>query len=174
MKPVCCLGLALLASPILQAQEFTRVQPAGTVRNALVSKSHGVAREIGAAARDFATFRDPRWSLLTMAQIGASSADGVTSLNNLHSCTCFSETGLTRFVVGQHPDAHKYFIAGMLEIGTEAVSAHYFRRYAPSRKWYWRALSSLPQSISLYEHTWASYHNTQIALSCRPPGLQCR
>ena len=69
------------------------------------------------------------------------------------------ETGVSRFFVGQHPDAHKYIVGGAIEIGVEAVTAHYFRNHGPTRKWYWRALWELPQSISLYEHADAAHYN---------------
>lgn len=119
---------------------------------------------MAATARDFVTFRDPQWSALTIAQIGAASADAVTSLNNLHSCPNCSETGVSRFFVGAHPDAHKYIVAGAIEIGMESVAAHYFRNHGPIRKWYWRTLWELPQSLSLYEHAPAARHNTRLDL----------
>jgi hypothetical protein len=164
MKHGSWLAMALLVSPIAYAQQIEKVQPAGTARNELLSKPIGVAREVAATARDFATFRDPQWSALIIAQIGAASADAVTSLNNLHSCPSCSETGVSRFFVGAHPDAHKYIIGGAIEIGVEAVAAHYFRNHGPIRKWYWRTLWELPQSFSLYEHARAARHNTRLDL----------
>lgn len=127
-----------------------------------LSKPVGIAREVGAAARDFATFRDPQWSVLTIGQIGAGTADVVTSLDNLHTCPSCVEVGISRFFVGTHPDAHKYILGGILEIDIEAVTAHYMRNHGPTRKWYWRALWSLPQSLSLYGHTRAAIHNAAL------------
>jgi hypothetical protein len=158
----CWLAMALLLSAFAHAQEIKKVQPAGTFRNALFSRPLGVAREVAATGRDFATFRDPQWSILTIGQIGAASADAVTTLNNLHSRPSYAEIGVSRIFVGRHPDAHKYIVAGIVEIGVEAVTAHYFLNHGPARKWYWRALWMLPQSLSLYEHTRAAHHNAEI------------
>jgi hypothetical protein len=165
--------MALLLSPITQAQQIENVQRVAAVRNAIVSKPLGVAREVAAASRDFVMFRDPQWSILTLGQIGAASADAVTSLNNLQSCPSCSETGVSRFLVGQHPDAHKYIIGGAIEIGVEAVAAHYFRNHGPTRKWYWKALWALPQSFSLYEHARAAQRNAALDLRCFSSGTSC-
>ena len=119
-------------------------------------------------------FRDPQWSILTIGQIGAASADAVTSLNNLHTCPSCSETGVSRSFVGQHPDAHKYIIGGAIEIGVEAVTAHYFRNHGPTRKWYWKALWALQQSFSLYEHARAAQQNAALNLGCFPSGAFCK
>ncbi len=164
MKYVCWLVLALLFSPMARSQQIAGVQLAEKDRNGLLSKPFGVAREVGATARDFVTFRDPQWSALTLAQIGAASADAVTSLNNFHACPSCLETGVSRFFVGQRPDAHKYIVGGAIEIGVEAVTAHYFRNHGPIRKWYWKALWELPQSFSLYEHADAAHYNTTVNL----------
>ncbi len=118
-------------------------------------------------------FRDPQWSVLTIGQIGASSADAVTSLNNLHSCPSCLEIGVSRFFVGQHPDAHKYVVGGAIEIGVEAVTAHYFRNHGPIQKWYWRTLWMLPQSFSLYEHAQAAHHNAALDLKCFSTAPTC-
>jgi hypothetical protein len=165
--------IAFLFSPIAQAQQNVAgpgvsaipievVYPSGTVTNTFLSKPLGIARELGASARDFATFRYPQWSVLTMAQIGAGTADMVTSLNNLRSCPSCLEVGVSRYFVGAHPDAHKYIVGGILEIGIEAVTAHYMRNHGPIRKWYWRALWALPQSLSFYEHARAANHNAAL------------
>jgi hypothetical protein len=159
------LSLVFGFSALARAQEIEKVQPAATVHKALFSKPAGIAGEVGAAARDFATFRDPQWSVLTLAQIGAASADAVTSLNNLHNCASCTENGVPRFLIGSRPDAHKYITAGIFEIGIEAVTAHYFRNHGPIRKWYWRTLWMLPQSFSLFEHSRATQYN--IALNPR-------
>ena len=173
MKQSCWLALALLLSPAASAQQIEKVQPVSAVREAILSKSRGIARETAATSRDLVMFRDPQWSALTIAQIGAASADAVTSLNNLHSCKSCFETGVSRFVVGQHPDAHKYIIAGAIEIGVEAVTAHYFRSRSRARKWYWKALWTLPQSLSLYEHIQAAHHNTALDLNCFSTAPAC-
>ena len=174
MKHCFCLALALLLSPIAWSQQIEKVQPALTVGNALRSKTIGVAREVKTTARDFATFRDPEWSILTIAQIGAASADAVSSLDNLHTCPSCFETGVSRLFVGQRPDAHKYIIGGAIEIGVEAVTAHYFRNHGPIRKWYWRALWALPQSFSLYEHARAAQYNVALDPPCFSSGLLCK
>jgi hypothetical protein len=156
------LAIALLLSACAHAQEIEKVEPAGKFHTALISKPMGFVREIAATGHDFATFRNPQWSVLTIAQIGASTADAVTTLNNLRNCPSYAELGVSRFFVGAHPDAHKYIIAGVVEIGVEAVAAHYFQNHGPVRKWYWRALWTLPQSFSLYEHAQAARHNAEI------------
>lgn len=158
--------MALLLSPIARAQQTEKVQPAVTIRNAILSKLLSVTREVAAVSRDFVMFRDPQWSSLTIAQIGAASADAVTSLNNLHACPSCSEAGPSRFFVGQHPDAHKYIIGGVIEIGVEAVTTHYFRNHGPARKWYWKAVWAAPQSFSLYEHARAAQRNAALNLGC--------
>jgi len=111
--------------------------------------------------------------LLTLAQIAASTADAQTSLANLRRCPNCLETGSSRLVVGAHPDAHKYIIAGIVEIGIEAVAAHYLRNHGPVKKWYWRYVWTLPQSISLYEHTRADFHNAGLQLKCDNTGMNC-
>jgi hypothetical protein len=167
------LAIAFLVSPMAHAQQIVNelgvstmpsgtAHPSGTVSNMFLSKPLGIAREVGAAARDFATFRDPQWSVLTAGQIGAGAADMVTSLNNLHNCPSCLEVGISRYFVGAHPDAHKYIVGGILEIGIEAVTAHYMRKHGLSRKWYWRALWTLPQSLSLYGHARAAIHNAAL------------
>jgi hypothetical protein len=173
MKHACWLLIAFLLSPIAHSQQIEKVQPAATVRNALFSGPMGVAREVGATARDFVTFRDPAWSVLTIGQIGAASVDAVTSLNNFHSCPSCSESGVSRFFVGHRPDAHKYIIGGAIEIGVGAVTAHYFRNHGPIRKWYWKALWTVPQSFSLYEHARAAQHNAALNLGCFSSSPTC-
>jgi hypothetical protein len=133
----------------------------------------GFAHEVKATARDFVTFRDPQWSALTMAQIGAAAADEVTTLNNFRICATCMEIGPSRFFVGQRPDAHKFIVAGVIEIGVEAVAAHYFRSHGPKEKLYWKALRALPQSFSLFEHAQAAYYNATLKLNCSPTVPGC-
>jgi hypothetical protein len=166
MKHAYWLAIALLLSPIAQSQQIEKVQAVTPVRNWLFSKTSGVARQVKTTAMDFVTFRDPQWSVLTIAQIGAASADGVTSLNNLHSCPSCTETGPSTIFVGQRPDAHKYIIAGIVEIGVEAVAAHYFRNRGPKQKLYWKILWELPQSLSLYGHIRGARHNAALDVQC--------
>jgi hypothetical protein len=155
------------------AQELEKVQPTAQVQRGILSVPFGVAHEVKNAARDLATFRDPQWSVLTIAQIGAASADAVTSLNNLQSCPSCTEVGPARNFVGTRPDAHKYMTAGILEIGIEAVTTHYFQNHGPIRKWYWRTLWTLPQSLSFYEHVRATQRNTALNLTCPSTGFPC-
>lgn len=160
-------AFVLLAS-VGHAQEIERVepsakiQPAGAIRSRLISVPRNVAREFKLSATDFVTFRDREWSILTLAQIGAGTADAVTSIENLNHCSSCRETGPSKIFVGEHPDAHKYIIAGVVEISAEAVTDHYLRRHEAPRKWYWRVLWTLPQSLSTYEHARASRHNTTL------------
>jgi hypothetical protein len=154
------LLLVLMIPLVGRAQNFVeKVQPGTTREGLLITKARGLGSELRATARDFATFRDPKWQALTLAQIAAATADGATSLHNLHRCSYCQEIGSSRFVIGRHPDAHKYMLAGLVEIGVEAVAAHYLRHHGPARKWYWRYAWALPQSFSLAEHTRASFHN---------------
>jgi hypothetical protein len=161
MKVACLLVGLLFVPRIAQSQD-------------LISKPIGVIREVKSTARDFATFRDPEWSALTLAQIGASSADAFTSLHNLQNCGNCYESGPSRVFVGRRPDAHKYVLGGAIEIGIEAVTSHYFRNRGPMRKWYWRALWELPQTFSLYEHAHAAYRNSELNLGCSTSAPACR
>ena len=173
MKKILVLAATLLITASVGAQEFVRTQPAGRDHNVFAAASMGLAGATRAAAHDFVTFRDPQWTLLTIAQIAAASADAETSLNVFHRCsTCF-EAGTSRLVVGTHPDMHKYAIAGLVEIGVEAVAAHYLRNHGPKRKWYWRYVWTLPQTFSLYGHTRAAFHNADLKLRCDHTGLNC-
>lgn len=163
MKSSIYATLVLSAAVAARAQEIEKVQPAVAVRSAVVAVPRAIAREYKFSAKDFVTFRDPQWSVLTLAQIGAATADAVTSVNNLNHCNCV-ETGPSRIFIGEHPDLHKYLIAGIVEVSTEAVLAHYFRNHVPSwnRRWYSRMLWTAPQSLSLFEHARASEHNAAL------------
>ena len=160
--------LAVLHPPFARCQQIEKANPPVPPRSELLSKPLGFAREVKATARDFATFRDPQWSALTIAQIGAATADEVTTLNNLRICPTCTEIGPSRLFVGQRPDAHKFIVAGVLEIGVEAVAAHYFRSHGPKDKLYWKALWALPQSLSLFEHAQAAHYNATLKLNCSP------
>jgi hypothetical protein len=167
------LAVALLTASSIRAKEFAGIQPVVREHNVFVAHSRGLAGEIKATARDLSTFRDPRWSLLTLAQIGAAAADAKTSLDNFRQYPSREETGPARLLIGRHPDAHKYVIAGLVEIGVEAVAAHYLRNHIPPQKWYWRYAWSLPQTFSLYQHTRASLHNVRLGIPCDETGLSC-
>jgi hypothetical protein len=167
------LVAALLCSATACAQQIEKPEPTGAVRNELLSRPAAFAQEIVSSAHDLVTFRDPSWSLLTIAQIGAASADAVTSLNNFHACPTCTETGVSRFFVGQRPDMHKYLIGGAIEIAVEAVTEHYLLHHGPTHKWYWRTLWTMPQSISLYEHAQASRHNASLIFACLPQAPHC-
>lgn len=173
MKHCSLLILAIVIASNANAQTFDKVQPAGKVRNVLLAKPIVLADEVAATARDLVTFRDKQWTILTFAQIGAASADAATSLNNLHDCASCQETGASRFFVSRHPDAHKYIVAGAVEIGVEAVTAHYLGNHGPTRKWYWRFVWTLPQTLSLYEHARAANHNAGLNLDCYTTRLHC-
>jgi hypothetical protein len=157
-----CLTLILFMASIAHGQEAKKAPPAGSAHRGLITMPRAVAREFTLSAKDFATFRDPQWSALTLAQIGAATADVVTSMNSLNHCAVCSETGPSHIFVGSHPDVHKYVIAGIVEISTEAVAAHYFRRREASRHWYWRMLWNMPQSLSTFEHARAAEHNAGL------------
>jgi len=162
VKHICGLVLTLLLASIAHAQEIEKPKPAGTAHHASLAVPLAVADQVAIAGRDFATFRDPQWSVLTLAQIGAGTADAVTSLNYMRTCHNCVEIGPSRLFVGQHPDAHKFYTAGAIEITVQAVAAHYFRAHGPIRKWYWRALWAAPQSLSLYEHARAAQKNAAL------------
>jgi len=154
-------------------QQTEKVQPAGKLRSAFLAIPGGVAHEVESAARDLTTFRDRQWSILTIGQIGAGIADAKTSLDSLNGCATCREVGPSRFLIGARPDAHKYIVGGLIEIGVEAVTAHYMLNRGPAQKWYWRVLWTLPQSLSLYEHAQAASNNAGLNLSCDPTGLHC-
>jgi hypothetical protein len=157
----------------VRSQDFAGAHPAGTQNNLFAAITYGLIAETRATGRELATFRDPDWTILTLAQIAAASADAKTSIDNLHRCPGCFESGISRFVVGRRPDTHKYIVAGVIEIGVEAVFAHYLRRHGPIRKWYWRYVWSLPQTFSLYAHTQAAFHNSRLNLTCNSAGLNC-
>jgi hypothetical protein len=183
MNCVSVLVLMFLAVSSAKAQHFEAARWAGKKHGAILAIPRGVGGELGATARDFATFHDPQWEILTIAQIGAATADAETSLYNLRHAPSMREIGISRYVIGTRPDAHKYIIAGIIEITVEALAGHYLRNhysrdnglrnYGPKQKWYWRAVWTLPQSLSIYEHAQATMHNTRVNLGCDPAGLHC-
>jgi hypothetical protein len=162
MRRLCLLLVTFLLPSIVHAQNIEKPKPAGAVHNRAFRVPLAIADQVAITGRDFATFRDPQWSVLTLAQIGAGTADTETSLNYMRTCLHCFEIGPSRIFVGQHPDAHKYFTAGAVEITVEAVAAHYFRTHRLIRKWYWRALWAVPQSLSLYEHARAAQKNAGL------------
>jgi hypothetical protein len=167
------LAATLLSTVSVNAQEFDRNPPSGKDSRVITIFTSGLAAETRAAARDLVTFRDREWSVLTIAQVAAATVDAETSLHNFHRCPVCTETGISRVVVGRRPDIHKYAIAGLVEIGVEAIVAHYLRNHGPIRKWYWQFVWALPQSISLYGHTRADFHNAGLNLRCDRAGLNC-
>jgi len=167
------LAAALIVNRSVYAQNFVASQPTEKHPSAIAALSSGLAGEGRATVHELVTFRDPRWTMLTIAQIAVSSADVATSLHNFHRCPTCIETGISRIVVGRRPDAHKYIIAGIVELGVEALAAHYLRNRGPIRKWYWRYVWTLPQSFSLYEHTGSDFHNIGLHLRCDPSGSNC-
>jgi hypothetical protein len=166
--------LPVPASPASWRQAgFEAAHPTGKEHDALLAIPRGVAGEVAATARDFATFHDPQWEILTFAQIGAASADAETTLYNFRHSPTLREVGVSRFVVGSRPDVHKYIIAGVIEITVESVVGHYLRNHGPARKWYWRYIWTLPQTFSLCEHTHSSLHNAGLNLGCGPTDPRC-
>ncbi len=173
MRKISFLAAIFLATFSVGAQEFARSRPARRASSEFGAIAGGLVTETGAAARDLVTLHDPKWAFLTIAQIGAATADAETSLHNFHRCPTCVEKGIARLVVGGRPDAHKYIVAGLIEISVEAVTAHYLRNHGPIRKWYWRYLWAMPQTFSLYEHTRADFHNAHLQLRCDSTGLNC-
>jgi len=171
MRKISFLAAIFLATFSVGAQEFARSRPARRASSEFGAIAGGLVTETGAAARDLVTLHDPKWAFLTIAQIGAATADAETSLHNFHRCPTCVEKGIARLVVGGRPDAHKYIVAGLIEISVEAVTAHYLRNHGPIRKWYWRYLWAMPQTFSLYEHTHADFHNAHLQLRCDSTGL---
>jgi hypothetical protein len=138
---------------------YERVLPAGSTQTKALRIPLRLAEESRDTVRELISFRDPGWDALTAAQVAASLADARTSLTVFERKPNFGEVGVSRYVVGVHPDAHKYILAGAIEIGVEAIAAHYLRNHGPVRKWYWRSLWMLPQSLSLYGHAEAAIAN---------------
>jgi hypothetical protein len=169
MKHISVIVLAFLITASARAQQFEPAHPAGKEHDALLAIPRGVAGEIAATARDFATFHDKQWQVLTFAQIAAGSADAETTHYNFRHSPTLREIGVSRFVVGSRPDAHKYIVAGLIEITVESLAGHYLRNHGPARKWYWRYIWTLPQTFSLCEHTRSSIHNAGVNLGCGPP-----
>lgn len=173
MKHFFAFALVFVLASSACAQQFEAAHPAGREHAGFYAVPRGIAGEVAATARDFATFRDKQWEILTLAQIGAASADAETSLYNIRNDPSVHEIGVSRYFIGSRPDAHKYILAGLVEITVEATAGHYLRNHGPVHKWYWRAVWTLPQSISLYEHMHGSIHNSQETLSCDAAGQQC-
>jgi hypothetical protein len=171
MRRSAFLGMAILMAPNLRAQDYVESQPAGKDPKMVAAISVGLVAETGATARELATFRDPKWTFLTIAQIAAATADAETSLHNFRVCPTCMETGISRLVVGRRPDVHKYAIAGIVEIGVEAITAHYLRNHGPIRKWYWRYIWALPHAFSFYGHTRVDFHNVGLTLRRDKTGL---
>jgi len=173
MRKISLMAAIFLTTSAVGAQEFARSRPARRASSEFGAIAGGLVAETGGAARDLVTLHDPKWAFLTIAQIGAATADAETSLHNFHRCPTCVEKGIARLVVGGRPDAHKYIVAGLIEISVEAVTAHYLRNHGPVRKWYWRYLWAVPQTFSLYEHTRADFHNAGLQLRCDSAGLNC-
>src|ERR1700739_1702195 len=100
MRSFLIMATTLLLTSSVSAQEFAESQPAGRNLNMIAGLSAGLAGESRASVRDLVTFRDPRWTLLTLTQIGVSAADAQTSLHNLRVCPTCLETGSSRWVIG--------------------------------------------------------------------------
>lgn len=173
MKQLYTFALIFLFASSAAAQDFVAAQPSGREHGGLFAFPRGVAGEVAATVKDFATFRDKQWEILTLAQIGAASADAETSLYNIRNDPTVHEIGVSRYFIGSRPDAHKYILAGLVEITVEATAGHYLRNHGPLQKWYWRAVWTIPQSLSLYEHAHGSIHNSQETLSCDVVGQRC-
>jgi hypothetical protein len=173
MRRSAFLAIAILIAPTVRAQDYVESQPAGRDPKMFAAISGGLVAETGATARELATFRDPKWTFLTIVQIAAATADAETTLHNFRVCPTCTETGISRLVVGRRPDVHKCALAGLVEIGIEAVTARYLRNHGPTRKWYWRYVWALPQTFSLYGHTRADIHNAGLKLRCDNTGLNC-
>jgi hypothetical protein len=167
------LAMTILIAPNVHAQDFVSSQPAGKQGNMFTAITSGLAIETQATAQELLPFRDPKWSALTIVQIAAATADAETSLHNFNHCATCLEIGVSKLVVGQRPEAHKYAIAGLIEISVEAVASHYLRNHGPIRKWYWRYVWALPQSISLCGHTRADFHNIGVKMRCDNMCLNC-
>src|SRR5580692_5992136 len=140
MKQLCVFALLFLLASCASGQRFESSQPAGREHSGVMAVPRGMAGELTATVRDFATFRDKEWEILTFAQIAAGAADAETSLYNLRNDSSSREIGVTRFFIGSRPDAHKYILAGLVEITLEATAGHYLRNHGPVQKWYWRAV----------------------------------
>jgi hypothetical protein len=85
MKHLFAFALVFLFASSATAQHFEAAQPSGREHGGFFAVPRGVAGEVAATVRDFATFRDKQWEILTLAQIGAASADAETSLYNMRN-----------------------------------------------------------------------------------------
>lgn len=174
MRRSAFLAMAILIiAPKLHAQDYVKSQAAGKDSNVLASLSRELVAENGSDRPGPGDLSRSEMPLLTIAEIAAATADAKTSLYNLHQCATCSEIGISRFVVGRRPDAHKYAVVGIIEIAVEAVAAHYLRNHGPIRKWYWRYIWTLPQTFSLIAHTHSDFHNAGLRLHCDNSGLNC-
>lgn len=173
MKTISLPMLVLLIAASAGAQQFEPAQLAGRGNGVFFAVPFGVAREVAGTAQDLATSRDRQWQFLTFAQIGASTADVQTTMYNFHHCPSCQEIGVSRFIVGRHPDMHKYVVSGVIEIAAEVVAAHYLRHHGPTEKWYWRPVWMLPQTISLYGHLHSSFRNVSPIARCDQKDQNC-
>lgn len=108
-----------------------------------------------------------------LAQIGASIADEKTSLDNSRICPACQESGPAAWLVGHHPDAHKYLLAGTLEITAVAVTSHFARKRSPRAAWWTRDVWLALPAASLYVHSQAAWHNSHLKVVCWQSGLGC-
>jgi hypothetical protein len=173
MKTISLLVLVLLIAANAGAQQFEPARLAGKGNGVFFGVPFGVAREVAGTTQDLATSRDRQWQFLTIAQIGAATADVQTTMYNFHRCPSCEEIGDSRFIVGRRPDLHKYVVFGVIEIAIEVVAAHYLRRHGPTEKWYWRPVWMLPQTISLYGHLQSTFRNISPIARCDQYGQNC-
>jgi hypothetical protein len=153
----------ILAFILLSASAVAAQEPTGRYGNPLISVVDGVLVETGSTAKDLITFKRPAMTWLTIAQMAAAAGDGQVSLNNLHRNPHMEDTGIVRLLVGRRPDLHKYFLAGILEVGVTAVTAHYLRTHGPVDKWYWKYVWIVPQTVSI------SFHVHSMAVGIKKP-----
>ena len=151
MRNISLLFIVLFAFVgVAKAQEPA---PTGKYGNVFVSVVDGVLVETGSTAKDLITFKRPEMDLLTGIHIAAAIGDEITSLRNLHNDPYEQQTGLPRYLVGRRPDAHKYILAGIIEVGVTAILAHYLKTHGPIEKWYWKGVWIIPQSVAIGLHT---------------------
>jgi hypothetical protein len=102
MRRSAFLAIAILIAPNVHAQDYVRSQPAGRDPHAFTAVTDGLVAETGATARDLVTFRDPKWTFLTIAQIAAATADTETSLHNFRICPRCVEIGIPKLAAFSH------------------------------------------------------------------------
>jgi len=174
VRTILSIVLALAIAPCAHAQRRGAARAGFAARRGwIVTRARGLATEIKETAHDLVLGNDWKWRALMLAQIGASIADAKTSLDNSCICPACQESGPAALLVGRHPDAHNYLLAGILEVTAIAVTSHFAREHSPhAARWTRDVWLALP-AASLYVHSHSALQNSHLKVACWQSGLGC-